>query len=227
MKIILIGAPGSGKGTQAEFLSKELCIPSISTGNILREAIRAATDIGLCAKRYTDNGCLVPDDIMLDIVRQRLSQPDCRDGYILDGFPRTITQAQALEDAGIVFDAVLSLEVPDEEIEQRMSGRRVCEECGASYHLDYCPPKREQVCDACGGIVCQRTDDAPETVRKRLKVYYEMTEPVIGFYQKRGRLRMVAAHDDIDAVGARIIEIMGLPAAKGLNTSACENTAHD
>lgn len=209
MKLILMGAPGAGKGTQAEFLTARLGIPAISTGNILREAIKTGTDVGLRAKEYVDNGQLVPDAVMLDIIKERLNRPDCAAGYILDGFPRTVTQAEALDAIGVCFDAVLSLEVPDEDIESRMTGRRVCEKCGASYHILHRPPKMEGVCDACGGNVCQRADDTPETVRRRLTIYHESTEPVKGFYSRRGQLRMVAAHGDITQIGQRVLDALG------------------
>lgn len=208
MKLILMGAPGSGKGTQAETLVREFNIPAISTGNILREAIKNETETGLRAKEYTNSGRLVPDDIMVNIVRERLSQEDCLGGFILDGFPRTIAQAEALDKIGVSFDAVLSMEVPDEDIERRMSGRRVCESCGTSYHVEHRPPKTDGVCDTCAGVVSQRPDDVPETVRKRLSVYHESTEPVKGFYEKRGQLRAIAAHDEIAAIGARMLSVL-------------------
>ena len=230
MRMILMGAPGSGKGTQAEFLSQRLNVPSISTGNILREAVREGAEVGLRVKMYTDQGLLVPDDIMVDIIRERLSRSDCCKGFILDGFPRTVAQAKALRDLGVQVDAVLSLEVPDEEIERRMSGRRICEDCGASYHVDYRPPKTGAVCDACGGMVRQRDDDAPETVRRRLRVYHESTEPVKGYYESCGLLRTVAAHDGIGVIRARVEALLGIETLSGEDVccgSSSTEDAHD
>lgn len=191
MKLILLGAPGAGKGTQAEILSKELGIPTISTGNILRAAIKEGTPVGLEAKHFMDAGKLVPDEVIIEIINERVAADDCKDGYILDGVPRTIAQAEALEKAGIVFDHVVSLEIPDEDIMDRMSGRRVCEHCGASYHLVAVPPKVEGVCDKCGGKLVRRKDDDPETVMARLEVYHRETEPLKEFYAQRGLLRSV------------------------------------
>ena len=170
MKLILLGAPGAGKGTQAELLAEKLSIPTISTGNILREAIKAGTEVGLKAKAFTDNGQLVPDDVIIGIISERLAKDDCANGFILDGVPRTIPQAEALEAAGIKLDYVVSIEIEDEIIENRMTGRRVCESCGNSYHVVANPPKTEGVCDACGGKLVVRKDDAPETVKNRLGV---------------------------------------------------------
>ena len=178
MKLILLGAPGAGKGTQAEILSAKLGIPTISTGNILRAAIKEGTSIGLEAKSYMDAGKLVPDSVIIGIVAQRLEQPDCARGFILDGVPRTIGQAQALDQAGVTFDHVVSIEISDGEIEERMTGRRVCQSCGAPYHVKAKPPKAEGVCDTCGGPLVQRADDKPETVRHRLEVYHAETEPL-------------------------------------------------
>ena len=192
MKLILLGAPGAGKGTQAEILSTRLGIPTISTGNILRAAIQAGTPTGLEAKGYMDAGKLVPDSVIIGIVADRLRQPDCAKGFILDGVPRTIGQAQALDAAGVTFDKVLSIEISDGEIEERMSGRRVCQSCGAPYHVKAKPPKQEGVCDACGGPLVQREDDRAETVRKRLEVYHAETEPLKGFYEGKGILVPVA-----------------------------------
>ena len=181
MKLILLGAPGAGKGTQAERLSKELNIPTISTGNILRAAIKNGTPTGLKAKSFMDAGQLVPDEVIIGIITERLAEKDCANGYILDGVPRTIAQAEAIESAGIHFDAVVSIEISDETIMERMSGRRVCENCGASYHLVAVPPKQPGVCDSCGGKLVQRKDDAPETVKSRLAVYHKETEPLKDF----------------------------------------------
>ena len=191
MKLILLGPPGAGKGTQAEILSRDLKIPTISTGNILRAAVKAGTPIGLEAKSYMDAGKLVPDEVIIGIVQERLAQPDCAGGFILDGVPRTIAQAQALEERGITFDHVLSLEISDEAIVKRMSGRRVCASCGAPYHVETMPPKVAGVCDQCGGELLERADDRPETVLARLKVYHDETEPLKQFYQERGKLDLV------------------------------------
>ena len=210
MKLILLGAPGAGKGTQAEILSTRLGIPTISTGNILRAAIQAGTPTGLEAKSYMDAGKLVPDSVIIGIVAERLERSDCAKGFILDGVPRTIGQAQALDAAGITFDKVLSIEISDGEIEERMSGRRVCQSCGAPYHVKAKPPKQEGVCDACGGPLVQREDDRAETVRKRLEVYHAETEPLKGFYEGKGILVSVANQDTIEGTTKVIMEALGL-----------------
>lgn len=209
MKLILLGAPGAGKGTQAEIIASKLSIPTISTGNILREAIRNGTKTGLEAKRYMDEGKLVPDDVIIGIVADRVAQPDCAGGYILDGMPRTIPQAQALEDRGIHFDHVISIEIADEVIEKRMTGRRVCSNCGASYHVVANPPKAEGVCDSCGGVLTIRKDDAPETVRNRLSVFHKETEPLKEFYQKLGKLQLVDGNQAIEKATSAIMEVLG------------------
>ena len=209
MKLILLGAPGAGKGTQAERLSKELNIPTISTGNILRAAIKNGTPTGLKAKSYMDAGKLVPDEVIIGIITERLAEDDCANGYILDGVPRTIAQAEAIESAGIHFDAVVSIEISDETIMERMSGRRVCENCGASYHLVAVPPKRPGVCDSCGGKLVQRKDDAPETVKSRLAVYHKETEPLKDFYQKRGLLKPVENQPTVDGTLQAILRALG------------------
>ena len=209
MKLILLGAPGAGKGTQAEIIASKLSIPTISTGNILREAIRNGTKTGLEAKRYMDEGKLVPDDVIIGIVAARVAQPDCAGGYILDGMPRTIPQAQALEDRGIHFDHVISIEIADEVIEKRMTGRRVCSNCGASYHVVANPPKAEGVCDSCGGALTIRKDDAPETVRNRLSVFHKETEPLKEFYQKLGKLQLVDGNQPIEKATSAIMEVLG------------------
>ena len=209
MKLILLGAPGAGKGTQAEILSTRLGIPTISTGNILRAAIQAGTPTGLEAKGYMDAGKLVPDSVIIGIVAQRLEQPDCVRGFILDGVPRTIGQAEALDAAGVTFDKVLSIEISDGEIEERMSGRRVCQSCGAPYHVKARPPKTEGVCDACGGPLVQRADDQAETVRKRLAVYHQETEPLKGFYEAKGILALVANQDTIEGTNKVMMEALG------------------
>ena len=208
MKLILLGAPGAGKGTQAEILSAKLGIPTISTGNILRAAVKEGTPIGLEAKRYMDAGQLVPDSVIIGIVAQRLEQPDCAGGFILDGVPRTIGQAEALDAAGVTFDHVLSIEISDEEIEERMEGRRVCQSCGAPYHVKAKPPKREGVCDSCGGALIQRDDDRPETVRRRLEVYHQETEPLKDYYQAKGILVPVDNQDTIEGTTQVIMEAL-------------------
>ena len=209
MKLILLGAPGAGKGTQSEILSRELGIPTISTGNILRAAIKDSTPVGLVAKSYMDEGKLVPDEITIEIIHERVAAEDCANGYILDGVPRTIAQADALENAGIVFDHVISLEVSDEVIMERMSGRRVCEACGASYHVVAIPPKTEGVCDSCGGKLIRRKDDEPETVRARLEVYHKKTEPLKSYYEERGLLRPVENLPTVAANTQAILRAMG------------------
>lgn len=198
MKLILLGAPGAGKGTQAERLRHILGVPSISTGNILQSAIKAGSSTGLKAKSYMDAGQLVPDEVIIGIVAKRLKQPDCTNGFILDGMPRTIMQAEALEATGMRFDAVVSIAVSDEVIMDRISSRRICENCGSSYNLNAVPPKRDGICDSCGGRLVCRRDDSPETMRTRLDVYHKETEPLIGFYQERGLLRKVESQSTVE-----------------------------
>ena len=210
MKLILLGAPGAGKGTQADILSRKLNIPTISTGNMLRAAISNGTAVGLEAKSYMDKGQLVPDSVIIGIVKERLAESDCANGYILDGMPRTIPQAEALRDNGIDFDAVVSLEISDEEIIGRMSGRRVCPKCGATFHVVSNPPKAEGVCDNCGEKLIIRPDDAPETVRSRLDVYHQQTEPLKKFYAEMGNLRSVANAGSIEAVSQGIFRALGI-----------------
>lgn len=212
MKLILLGAPGAGKGTQAEILCRKLGIPSISTGNILRAAIKDGTPTGVQAKKYIDAGQLVPDEVIIGIVNERLSQDDCAKGYILDGVPRTIAQAEALEKAGIQFDAVVSIEISEDEILRRMSGRRVCEACGSSYNVEAVPPRVEGICDNCGGKLIQRRDDSPETVRERLKVYHTETEPLVYFYAARGLLKPVEVADNKEATSRKILAALGMEA---------------
>ena len=197
MKLILLGAPGAGKGTQAEKICEKLNIPAISTGNIIRAALKNGTEMGLKAKSYMDAGQLVPDEVVIGIIKDRLKDDDCKNGFILDEFPRTIPQAQALVDMGIDIDKVIDIEVPDEKITKRMSGRRVCSKCANSYHMEYKKPKVEGICDACGGELVQRKDDAPETVQARLVEYHEMTEPLKGFYEKLGKLRIVEGQEEV------------------------------
>ena len=210
MKLILLGAPGAGKGTQAEILSAKLGIPTISTGNILRAAIKEGTSIGLEAKSYMDAGKLVPDSVIIGIVAQRLEQPDCSGGFILDGVPRTIGQAQALAQAGVTFDHVVSIEISDGEIEERMTGRRVCQNCGAPYHVKAKPSKVEGVCDTCGGPLVQREDDKPETVRHRLEVYHAETEPLKVYYEEKGILTPVDNQSTIEDTTKAIMEALSI-----------------
>ena len=197
MNLILLGAPGAGKGTQAEVICKHLSIPAISTGNIIRAALKAQTEMGRKAKDYIEKGSLVPDDVVIGIIRDRLAQDDCRNGFILDGFPRTVPQAEALDKMGIDIDLVIDIEVPDERIAQRMAGRRVCAACGASYHTLYKQPKTAGVCDSCGGALVQRKDDEAQTVLERLRVYHEQTEPLIAFYRAKGKLRVVQGQEAV------------------------------
>lgn len=189
MNLIFLGAPGAGKGTQAEVISKKLGIPTISTGNIIREALKNATEMGLKAKSFIEAGKLVPDDVVIGIIKERLAKDDCKNGFILDGFPRTIPQAEALDEMGVKIDKVVEIQVDDDTIIGRMSGRRVCSACGASYHLQNKPPKAEGICDSCGGELVQRKDDAPETVLDRLQVYHTQTEPLKDYYANKGILR--------------------------------------
>ena len=205
MNLILLGAPGAGKGTQAELLSGMLSIPAISTGNMLREAIANGTELGKKAKQYMDGGNLVPDELILGIIGDRVTQPDCANGFILDGVPRTLAQAEALEAAGICIDHVISIEVEDAVIEARMTGRRVCPKCGATYHIVSNPPKVDSVCDKCGTGLVIRKDDAAETVRNRLQVFHATTEVLKDFYGKLGRLRMVNGDQPIKRTNEEIL----------------------
>ena len=198
MKLILLGAPGAGKGTQAEIISEKYNIPTISTGNIIRAALKNGTEMGLKAKSYIDAGNLVPDDVVIGIIKERLAEDDCENGYILDGFPRTIPQAEALDNMGFGIDVALSIEVADEEIVKRMSGRRVCEKCGASYHTEYKKPAKEGVCNLCGAALVIRKDDEPETVKNRLDIYHEQTEPLKDYYKSCGKLLMVEGQDKVE-----------------------------
>ncbi|MBO5544830.1 MAG: adenylate kinase [Oscillospiraceae bacterium] len=204
MRLILLGAPGAGKGTQAEILSKLLDIPTISTGNILRAAMKAGTEVGLKAKSYVESGKLVPDDVIIGIIQERLAEPDCAKGYILDGVPRTIPQAQTMEDMGVQIDCALSIEVEDEVIVRRMSGRRTCKDCSATFHVENNPSKVEGKCDFCGGELTIRADDAPETVKNRLLTYHRDTEPLKAFYAERGKLHTVDNQPSIEATTAAI-----------------------
>lgn len=197
MNMIFLGAPGAGKGTQAEVVCKELNIPAISTGNMLREAVKNGTPAGLAAKECMDKGELVPDEIVIGILKDRIACDDAKNGFILDGFPRTVSQAEALEKMGVNIDKVIEIDVPDDKITARMSGRRVCEGCGNSYHIEYKPTKVEGICDACGAKVVQRIDDKPETVQARLKTYHEKTAPLKDYYAARGKLVTVEGQEEI------------------------------
>ena len=196
MKLILLGAPGAGKGTQSARISEKYNIPAIATGDILRAAIKEGTELGKSAKSYIDAGKLVPDEVVIGIIREKLASDSCRNGFILDGFPRSIPQAEALDQMGVAMDAVLSLEVPDEKIIERMSGRRVCH-CGASYHVVYLPPMQTGICDKCGDKLYIRDDDAEETVRKRLETYHAQTEPLKAYYAKKGILITVEGQEEV------------------------------
>ena len=209
MNLILLGAPGAGKGTQAELLVAKLQIPSISTGNMLREAIAKGTPLGTLAKQYIDAGNLVPDDVVLSIVAERVAKPDCQKGFILDGVPRPLAQAEALDAKGVKIDHVVSLEIEDSVIEGRMTGRRVCTKCGASYHIVANPTKIEGICDLCGSTVTTRVDDAPETVRKRLEVYHASTEILKDYYAKQGKLCLVNADQSIEDANRDILKGIG------------------
>ena len=210
MKLILLGAPGAGKGTQAEILCDKLGIPTISTGNILRAAVKEGTPMGKKAKSFMDAGALVPDDVIVGIVKERLAEPDCAKGFILDGMPRTIAQGEALEQMGVEIDKVVNLIVEDEAITRRMSGRRVCAKCGASYHIVNIPPKKEGICDVCGGALKQRKDDDPETVKDRLAVYHKETEPLKGFYETRGVLKTVEDQPTVEGTTREILRVLGV-----------------
>jgi adenylate kinase len=208
MKLILLGAPGAGKGTQAELICDRLSIPSISTGNMIREAMKNSTEMGLKAKAFVDAGNLVPDEVVIGIIQDRLDESDCANGFILDGFPRTIPQAEALDTMGIIIDKVVDIEVPDEDVVNRMSGRRTCKGCGASYHIQNKPSKVEGVCDSCGGELTIRKDDAPETVLDRLNVYHEQTEPLKDYYEKCGKLRIVEGTKPIAEITSEILKVL-------------------
>lgn len=208
MKLILLGAPGAGKGTQAEIISERLSVPTISTGNIIRAALKAQTEMGVKAKEFIDKGLLVPDDVVIGIVRDRLKEDDCKNGFILDGFPRTVPQAQALDDMGIEIDKVIDIQVPDEKIVQRLSGRRVCSGCGASYHLLYKKPEKDGVCNSCGAQLVQRTDDREETVLERLKVYHEQTEPLVDYYRKKNKLVVVEGQEEVSDTTALTLKAL-------------------
>ena len=209
MNLILLGAPGAGKGTQAELLMERLHIPSISTGNMLREAMHHGSSLGEQVKQYMEAGTLVPDEVILSIVAERVAKPDCQNGFILDGVPRTLAQAEVLDQKGVRIDHVVSIELSDAVIEARMTGRRVCTECGATYHIVANPPKTEGVCDFCGNEVAVRADDAPETVRKRLRVYHEATEVLKDYYERQGKLRRIQGDQPIEDAGRDILRAIG------------------
>ena len=210
MKIIFLGAPGAGKGTQAEKISKRLGIPTISTGVIIREAVKNGTEMGLKAKKFIEQGALVEDAVVIGIIKERLAQSDCGNGFILDGFPRTVPQAEALDEMGISLDRVISIEVPDSVITERMSGRRVCANCGASYHITANPSKDGKNCDNCKCELSIRKDDAPEVVLSRLAVYHETTEPLKDYYLKKGILRSVDGNGSVEQTSARTAEAIGV-----------------
>ena len=208
MKLIFLGAPGAGKGTHAEVICEKLNIPSISTGNILREAVKNQTELGKKAKSYMEAGNLVPDELVIEILQERIRQDDCKNGFILDGFPRTVAQAKALDEMNVSIDHVIDLEVEDETVLKRLSGRRVCEDCGASYHVSFRPPKEEGVCDVCGGKVVQRQDDKPETIKDRLRVYHEQTEPLKDYYQDKEILTVVYGQEEMKDTSRLIMEAL-------------------
>ena len=210
MKIIFLGAPGAGKGTQADIVSQKLGIPTISTGAIIREALANGSEMGLKAKEFIEKGALVPDDVVIGIINERLAKSDCGNGYILDGFPRTVPQAEALDRMGVELDAVVSLEVSDETIVERMSGRRVCASCGASYHVKHNPSKDGVSCDKCGTGLTVRRDDAPEVVLSRLDVYHSTTEPLKAYYLEKGKLKIVEGADRVEETTKRTLDALGI-----------------
>lgn len=197
MKLVFFGAPGAGKGTQAEIVSEKLGIPAVSTGAIIRKAVKDGTPMGIAAKDKIEKGELVPDEVVIGIIRERIAEDDCKNGFILDGFPRTVPQAEALDRMGVAIDIVLDLEVPDEKIIERMSGRRTCTKCGATYHIVYKAPKKEGICDICGEALTTRKDDAPEVVKLRLDTYHSETEPLRDFYAKKGILKTVVGQEEL------------------------------
>jgi adenylate kinase len=214
MRIIFLGAPGAGKGTQADLVSAQYGIPAISTGAIIREAIVKGTEMGLAAKSYSEKGLLVPDEVVIGIIKERLAKEDCENGFILDGFPRTVAQAEALDEMGVEIDLVISIEVSDEDIVKRMSGRRVCGSCGASYHILYKPSKNGEQCDKCGSDLSIRADDKPEVVLDRLNVYHKMTEPLKDFYKKKGKCVEVQGQEVLDDTSALVREQIALAFGK-------------
>ncbi len=213
MNIILLGPPGAGKGTQAKRMIEKYGIPQISTGDMLRAAVQAGTELGLEAKKYMDAGQLVPDEVVIGLVKERIQQDDCKNGYMLDGFPRNVSQAETLDkmlsELGQKIDHVVCIEVPEDELIKRLTGRRTCKQCGAGYHVVFDPPKQDGVCDKCGGELYQRDDDNEETVKSRLKVYKEQTEPLIAYYEKQGKLRRIDGVGSIDEIFNRIVAVLG------------------
>lgn len=213
MNIILLGPPGAGKGTQAKRMIERYGIPQISTGDMLRAALKAGTPLGLEAKKYMDKGALVPDEVVVGLVKERIQQDDCRKGYMLDGFPRNVSQAETLDgmlkELGQKIDHVVCIDVPDQELIQRLTGRRTCRECGAGYHVMFDPPKKDGVCDKCGGQLYQRDDDNEATVTSRLKVYGDQTKPLIEYYEKQGKLRKINGLGSIDEIFERIKAVLG------------------
>lgn len=210
MKLILLGAPGAGKGTQAEIICEKLSIPTISTGNIIREAMKNGTEMGLKAKEAVEAGKLVSDDVVIGIIKERLAEDDCKAGFILDGFPRTIPQAEALDKLGVAIDCVLDIDVKDEAIAARLGGRRVCPACGSSYHLEYKRPEKDGICNQCGAALIQRKDDAPETVLERLAIYHEQTEPLKDYYRGTGKLKSVQGQDKVEDTTRLVFEALGI-----------------
>ena len=210
MKLILLGAPGAGKGTQAEIICEKLSIPTISTGNIIREAMKNGTEMGIKAKAAVEAGQLVSDDVVIGIIKERLLEDDCKNGFILDGFPRTIPQAEALDALGVDIDCVLDIDVKDEAIAARLGGRRVCPACGASYHLEYKKPAKEGICNQCGAELIQRKDDAPETVLERLAIYHEQTEPLKSYYSKTGKLKSVEGQEEVADTTKLVFKALGI-----------------
>ena len=206
MNIIMLGAPGAGKGTQAAVLCEHFGIPTISTGNMIREALKNGTEMGLKAKSFMDEGKLVPDEVVIGIVKERLAEDDCKKGFILDGFPRTIPQAEALDEMGVDIEYVINIDISDERIVNRMSGRRVCESCGRPYQLVKLKPKKDGVCDDCNGTLVQRKDDHPDTVLARLEVYHKETEPLVAYYEKQGKLVNVEGVDDVETTKNAILK---------------------
>ena len=210
MRLILLGPPGAGKGTQAEVLVEKLKVPQISTGDILRAAVKAGTPIGLKAKAFMDAGDLVPDDVIIGVLKERLTADDCKNGYIFDGVPRTIAQAEAIDEQGVVIDAVLSIEVPDEIIIKRLGGRRTCPECGMIFHIETKKPAKEGICDVCGAALIIRKDDEADTILNRLETYHKETEPLINYYRKQGKLREVGGEYNIASQTAEVFKVLGL-----------------
>ncbi|MBP8854917.1 MAG: adenylate kinase [Oscillospiraceae bacterium] len=208
MKLILLGAPGAGKGTQAEIVCDRYNIPAVSTGNIIREAVKQNTEMGSKAKGFIDSGALVPDEVIIGIIKERLAEDDCKNGFILDGVPRTVAQAEALDAMGIAIDKVVDIEVADDDILKRLSGRRVCSACGASYHTVHKPSAKPEICDRCGGALIIRKDDEPATILERLRVYHEQTEPLVDYYKAKGKLVVVQGQQEVSDTTALLISAL-------------------